>query len=387
MKDVIAFLPARCGSKSIPWKNIKKLAGKPLLYWNLLALESSKSVDEVVLATDCLEIKEICEGFGFEKTRVFMRDPQNASDTASTESVMLEFIEKEQLSDQQIFVLVQVTSPFTQSNDFDRALDLYRQQDYDSLLTCARLKRFFWSEEGKAINYDYSQRPRRQDFAGSLMENGAFYINTVANIKAHQNRLSGKIGVYEMPDYTGLELDEEEDWLLAEHLLKRQLKLNQPKPKKIKLLAVDVDGVLTDAGMYYAQSGDELKKFHTHDGKGLQIAREKGVHLAIITGEDTKIVKRRAEKLKITDVFQGIQDKLGLASQLVERLGFQLEEMAYIGDDINDLELLKEVGIAACPANAVAKVKEIPHILILDKAGGEGAVRAFVEYLVENQNI
>ncbi|MEO1654773.1 MAG: HAD hydrolase family protein, partial [Bacteroidota bacterium] len=310
-----------------------------------------------------------------------------ASDTASTESVMLEFIEQEQLSDLTTFVLVQATSPFTQSKDFDQALALYRQKEYDSLLSCARLKRFFWAEDGHPINYDFKNRPRRQDFSGSLMENGAFYINSVANIRKYENRLSGNIGIYEMPDFTGLELDEEEDWILAEHLLKKQLQNGPSTSKKIKLLAVDVDGVLTDAGMYYAQSGDELKKFHTHDGKGLQIAREKGIHLAIITGEDTHIVKKRAEKLKIEDVYQGIQDKLKVATELLNRLGLELEQMAYIGDDINDLELLKKVGVAACPANAVSKVKQIPGMLILDKAGGEGAVRAFVEYLVENQHI
>lgn len=157
---------------------------------------------------------------------------------------------------------------------------------------------------------------------------------------------------------------------------------------KIKLFLSDVDGVMTDAGMYYTESGDEFKKFNTHDGMGFQLLREAGIKTGIITTENTKIVERRAAKLKVDYLYQGkgFGSKLQAALEICEKENITLQEVAYIGDDINCIELLSAVGYAACPANAVKKIKNIPNINCLDVKGGEGAVRAFVEYLFE-QNL
>jgi YrbI family 3-deoxy-D-manno-octulosonate 8-phosphate phosphatase len=153
--------------------------------------------------------------------------------------------------------------------------------------------------------------------------------------------------------------------------------------KKIKLFLSDVDGVMTDAGMYYTESGDEFKKFNTHDGMGINLLTKAGVKTGIITTEYTKIVERRAAKLKIDYVYQGrgFGSKLEAAKEICLKEGISLKEAAYIGDDINCIELLKEAGIAACPANAVEQVKNIKGIIHLEKKGGEGAVREFIEML------
>ncbi|MBY0347254.1 MAG: HAD hydrolase family protein [Hydrotalea flava] len=153
--------------------------------------------------------------------------------------------------------------------------------------------------------------------------------------------------------------------------------------KKIKLFLSDVDGVMTDAGMYYTESGDEFKKFNTHDGMGFNLLTKAGVKTGIITTEATKIVERRAEKLKIDYVYQGrgFGNKLDAALEICEKEGISMKETAYVGDDINCIELLKAVGVAACPANAVEQVKNIKGIIHLEKKGGEGAVREFIEML------
>ncbi|PZX66017.1 KdsC family phosphatase [Hydrotalea sandarakina] len=153
--------------------------------------------------------------------------------------------------------------------------------------------------------------------------------------------------------------------------------------KKIKLFLSDVDGVMTDAGMYYTESGDEFKKFNTHDGMGFNLLTKAGVKTGIITTEYTKIVERRAAKLKIDYVYQGrgFGSKLEAAKEICLKEGISLKETAYIGDDINCIELLQEAGIAACPANAVEQVKNIKGIIHLEKKGGEGAVREFIEML------
>ena len=219
----IAFIPVRCGSKSIPFKNIKEFCGKPLVYWNLEALQNSTNIDKVFVATDCNEIKSVVNSFRFSKVEVYDRDFENANDTASTESVMLEFIDKNSFKDNDLFLLVQATSPLTQTKDFENAIAKLKDETADSLLTCVRIKRFFWNENGSPLNYDYKSRPRRQDFDGVLMENGAFYINSIANIKKEENRLSGNIAIYEMEEFKSVDIDEVDDWLMAEKVMKKYI--------------------------------------------------------------------------------------------------------------------------------------------------------------------
>lgn len=382
---VVAFIPVRGGSKSIPLKNIKPFCGKPLVCWNIEALENCSLVDEVIVATDSDKIEEVVRERHYKKTSVYRRSAENASDTASTESVMLEYIGKANLPEDTVFMLVQATSPLTHSVHFEEALSIYGAGEYDSMLSCVRNKRFFWNADGTPHNYDYHKRPRRQDFDGMFMENGAFYINTVGNILRDKNRLSGKIGIYEMPEYTSIEIDEPDDWTILEQLMQRHVLLKQNVKKKIKLFLSDVDGTLTDGGMYYSENGDELKKFNTRDGMAFQILREAGIKTGIITSEETAIVANRAKKLKADYLCQGKRDggKLAAAIEICQKEGIPLEEVAYIGDDINCYELLSAVGSAACPCDACDKVKNIPNIHILTRKGGDACVREFVDCLLK----
>lgn len=383
MGKVVAFVPVRGGSKSIPLKNIKALNGKPLVFWCLSSLQQANLVDEIVVATDSDEIATVVAKLNFGKVSIYRRSGENAGDTASTESAMLEYIHNQKPADDTIFMLVQATSPLTLAKHFDEALSQYKKGAYDSMLSCVRIHRFFWNADGTPKNYDYLNRPRRQDFAGEIMENGAFYISTVYRILESGCRLSGKIGLYEMPEYTATEIDEPADWVVLENLMRKYQPPIQ-EIKRIKLFLSDVDGVLTDAGMYYAENGDELKKFNTHDGMGFMLLRNAGIKTGIITSEDTKIVERRAQKLKVDYLYQGKSKggKLASAKEICEKEGITLDEVAYIGDDINCFELLSAVGLAACPANAVEEIKVIPGITLLEKKGGDGAVREFVNMIL-----
>lgn len=145
-----------------------------------------------------------------------------------------------------------------------------------------------------------------------------------------------------------------------------------------KLILTDIDGVWTDGGMYYDQTGNEWKKFHTYDSAGVLLAHRYGVPVGILTGEETEIVRRRAEKLKVDYLFQGVKNKLEIARQLCEQLGIALEEVAYIGDDLNDIELLKAAGFAGVPASAPQYIRNLGNVN-LNKKGGEGVFREFVE--------
>ena len=148
-----------------------------------------------------------------------------------------------------------------------------------------------------------------------------------------------------------------------------------------KLILTDIDGVWTDGGMYYDQTGNEWKKFNTSDSAGVIFAHRLGIPVGIITGEETYIVARRAEKLKIDYVFQGARNKLSIATELCQKLGITLNDIAYIGDDIVDMELLKVAGISGAPANAPTYVKALCN-MVLTKKGGEGAFREFVESII-----
>ena len=162
---------------------------------------------------------------------------------------------------------------------------------------------------------------------------------------------------------------------VKERLSKKQL-------RAIKLFATDVDGVLTDAGMYYAESGDEWKKFNTRDGMGIKMLQAQGIITAIITMEQTNMVSRRAQKLKIEEVFQGITNKAEVLSALSLKYGIPLQSMAYIGDDVNDLPALQIVGFSSAPADCVEEVRAVVDY-ICEKRGGEGAVREVAEKILQ----
>lgn len=155
---------------------------------------------------------------------------------------------------------------------------------------------------------------------------------------------------------------------------------------KIKLVLTDIDGVWTDAGMYYDQTGNEWKKFCTTDSAGIVFLRLLNIPVGIITGEDTEIVRRRAEKLKIRYLRMGVLNKLEEVRELTTQMGISMDEVAYIGDDLNDAFLLQEVGFSAIPAGAPAYMDRFARHR-LTKKGGEGAFREFTELLLQQENL
>jgi len=153
----------------------------------------------------------------------------------------------------------------------------------------------------------------------------------------------------------------------------------------IRLFLSDVDGVMTDAGMYYSEKGDELKRFCTYDGMGMRMLQQAGILTGIITTERVELNLRRAQKLKLEIIRRGVVDKVREAEQIWAETGITPAETAYIGDDINCEGLLRAVGLAACPPNSTKRIKAISGILILQTPGGQGCVREFAEYILERQ--
>ena len=153
----------------------------------------------------------------------------------------------------------------------------------------------------------------------------------------------------------------------------------------IRLLMTDVDGTLTDGGMYYGSDGTEFKKFNTRDGMGLQMLQRAGVKVGIVTSENVTINVNRARKLGLDYLKQGARDggKLAAVQEICDELDITMQQVAYIGDDVNCFDLLSAVGWAACPADACDKVKGIPGILILKRRGGDACVREWIDMILE----
>ncbi len=386
--DTAAFIPVRGGSKSIPLKNIKELAGHPLVYWTVKAACDCKYIDRVYVATDSDRIRETVNGFGFDKVLVIGRSAETASDTASTESALLEFAANHEFDN---VYLIQATSPLLTGKDLDRGFELYMSDKTDSVLSVVRQKRFNWTmqKDGTVTpaNYDVYNRPRRQEFDGYLVENGAFYITSKKGLTESKNRISGRIKACEMSEESYFEIDEPSDFIITEELLKnRGSRRNMHKSAgvpRIKMLLTDCDGCLTDGGMYYSEKGDELKKFNTLDGMGFKLLREKGIITGIVTAEDMKLNRRRAEKLQLDIIVNGVTDKLEAIIRIAEKFDIPLENIAYIGDDINDIKAIREAGYGCCPANA-SKAAKAAARYVASKEGGSGAVREIIEHILEN---
>lgn len=153
-----------------------------------------------------------------------------------------------------------------------------------------------------------------------------------------------------------------------------------------KLILSDIDGVWTDGSMYYTENGNELKKFHTYDSAAILVCKFLKIPFGIITGERSNAVKNRAKKLTIDHVYLGIENKIEIVENLCRELSIPINEVAYIGDDINDYMLLKKVGLSACPSSAPEYIKKIVHWK-LKKKGGEGVLREFIEKILEVNNI
>lgn len=384
----VAFIPVRGGSKSIPLKNIKKIMGKPLVYWAVKAASECGAIDKVYVSTDSKEIRDTVNSFKtnelslFSKVEIIERSIESASDTASTEFAMLEFAAKYNFEN---IVLIQATSPMLTADDLKGGFQLFQSPDTDSVLSCVRQYRFLWerNETGNVYpsNYDVDCRPRRQEFSGYLMENGAFYITSREQLLKYKNRISGKIKAYEMDEDTAFEIDELNDWIIVEALMKRHKENENKNKASVKMFLTDCDGCLTDGGMYYSEDGDELKKFNTKDGMGFALLKEHGIITGIITGEKTNIVERRAQKLQIDEVHQGVKSKLDIIEQLAAKYHVTLDEIAYVGDDINDIGVLGKVGFPCTVNNALEDIKKKVKY-VSKRNGGEGAVREIIDIIL-----
>ncbi|SFD02727.1 acylneuraminate cytidylyltransferase [Algibacter pectinivorans] len=375
----IGFIPLRKGSKGIPNKNKRKMVGRPLFTW-VLGEAVFSNLDEVVVYTDDQSIIDFItkEYHWTNKVKAVLRSAESASDTASTEFAILEYCESINYNFD-VFCLLQATSPFTRKEDINICLEKLNE-DYDSALTVVNTHRFLWDKNGKALNYNPKERPRRQDFEGLLIENGAVYATTKDSLKSTKNRLGSNIAVVQMAEDSLHEIDSETDWTVVEQLLiERQKQAKQSK--KITHLVLDVDGVFTDGTITYTKDGEHTKGFDMRDGMGLEILRQFNIKVIVMTSENSELVVKRMQKLQIEDVFLGVKDKYTLLNNIIKEEDISLSNVAYIGDDVNDLTNICSVGWSITPNNATDIVKHNADV-VLSKNSGAGAIREACQFIM-----
>lgn len=374
----LGLIPLRGGSKSIPRKNVKLIAGKPLFAWSLQAAIDSQIFTEIVISTDCEQIAEEVRQW-FPQVIIDQRPSELATDEASSESVMLHVAERYEF---EVMALIQATSPLTTSEDFAKARQHFESEGADSLVTGVEKKTFIWVDN-KPFNYDPKHRPRRQVMKSWLQENGAFYFTRKNLLLSEKSRLVGKICVYPMHEDTELELDELRDWERVEELLKKQNVTKQNITGQIKLAVFDVDGVMTDGGMYYGKDGEALKRFNTRDAQGMALLMKSGIDVMVITAENSESVHQRMQKLSLVEKYHpAVENKWMLLQEQLRIKGIAAHEVAYIGDDVGDLECLQNVGFSACPFDAVDVIQRNVNYRCA-RPGGHGAVREFCDYLLQ----
>ncbi len=384
--EVLAIIPARGGSKGIPRKNIRPLAGKPLIAYNIEQARRSRYISRLVVSTDDAEIAAVAQRFGAE---VVWRPAEISGDTASSESALLHVLEHLQKTEgyqPDLLVFLQCTSPLTLAEDIDGTIQALMDQGADSALAVIPFHYFLWKldgEEAVGINHDKHHRPLRQERQPQYLESGAVYVMRVPGFLQARHRFFGKTALYVMPAERRLEIDDPVDFQIAEVLLRQQMAQErlQRLPQVIAALVLDFDGVFTDDKVYVFQDGREAVRCDRGDGLGLALLKKAGLPVWILSSEVNPVVQARAEKLGLPYI-QGARDKGQALRRLLEEQGYDPEQVIYVGNDLNDLPCMTQVGCAVAVANAHPRVLQQAH-LILEHKGGEGAIREVCDLILE----
>jgi N-acylneuraminate cytidylyltransferase len=381
----VAIIPARGGSKGVPRKNIRLLGGFPLVGRTITAAQNAHSVDSVYVSTDDAEIAEVSKTYG---ATVIWRPEHLSGDEATSESALLHALEQLALEgvNPETLVFLQCTSPFTSSDDIDAVVHALRSGNAKAALAVTEDHGFLWriQPDGSAegVNFDHTrQRQRRQDMQPQYRETGAIYaMNTQAFVQ-NKTRFCGQVVAVPLVS-SPVEIDTEEDFKVAEAILRcgSGEKTTVLVPDGIRVLVTDFDGVHTDDCVYLDENGVESVRCSRSDGYGLERLRFAGIPLLILSKEANPVVTKRALKLN-ADVIQQSDNKWPALKSWLTENNLTAAEMAYIGNDINDIECLKHAGWSCAPDDAHPLVKSIVDY-VSTKKGGQGAIRDIADRLI-----
>ncbi|XP_034424783.1 N-acylneuraminate cytidylyltransferase A isoform X1 [Hippoglossus hippoglossus] len=385
-RHVAALILARGGSKGIQLKNIKTLAGVPLLNWVLRAAGDSAVFHSVWVSTDHDEIEKVAKSWG---AKVHRRSPEVSRDSSTSLETIQEFVRQNPEVD--VICNIQATSPCLHPFHVKEALEMITQQDYDSVFSVVRRHQFRWQEVKKEsgeltkpLNLDPANRPRRQDWNGELCENGSIYFTTRERIMKDGLLQGGKVGYYEMlPEYS-VDIDVDIDWPVAEQRVLRYGYFGRVTPEVVSLMFCNVSGCLTEGRIFLSVSGDEMVSINTRDTAGIRMLQKEEVEVMLLMSSEDPVTQKLVDQLsKRTGckVLQVGEEPLNDLKVIVEQRKLEWKDVAYMGNDKADVNCLNLAGLSAVPGNAptvaINAAKYTCHA-----AGGMGSVREFAEHIL-----
>ena len=378
--SVIVIIPARGGSERVPGKNLLPLAGIPLVAHSILHARGSKSVQEVIVSTDNAEIAKVAKEYG---ATAIKRPHEISNAKATSESALIHVLDerrKKGKADPDLVVFLQCTSPVRKHDDIDNAVRQLIEEDADSLFSATRNHVLIWNATPagpQSLNNDYHTRKREQDMEVQHRENGSIYVTKTEVLRRDSNRMGGKISVYEMDEMHSFQVDTPAQVDLLRWVVRREI---QDWPNHVDLVVFDFDGVMTDNTVATKANGNESVRCNRGDGLGIAAMRRAGIPMIVLSTEEHPVVMARCQKLKLP-CYQGLSDKAAFLKKYVKKEKIDLQHVAYLGNDVNDLPCLELVGFPVVTADAHPDVMHAAHV-VLSTAGGKGAVREFADKLL-----
>lgn len=381
------MIPARGGSKGVPLKNLRRIGGSTLLARAIESALSTPSVSDVVVSTDHPGIRAEALAHG---ATVIDRPADLAGDTASSESVLLHALHVSTTRPDAI-VLLQCTSPFIDPVDLEAAIGTVTSKQADACFAVTPDHGFHWAQGATgaiALGHDAAHRPRRQDRAPRFRETGAFYVMDVPGFLEHRHRFFGTLAMREVPAATAVDIDTEDDLLLAQAIAGTaaiRAAGSRTPVLDVDALVTDFDGVHTDDSALLSQDGNESVSVSRSDGMGVALLRAAGIRQLILSTETNPVVSARGAKLRIP-VLQGITDKAATLREWMAERSLDPARVAYLGNDVNDLGAMALVGwplaVADARPQALAAARHV-----LERNGGAGAVREAAELILSTRTI
>ena len=386
LKSAIAVIPARGNSRGIPRKNLQTVAGQPLIVRTIQTAKACPSLARVVVSTDDAEIAMTAELAG---AQVVMRPANLATDTASSESAILHalaVLRSTERFEPDLVVFLQCTSPLATVDDVEGTLAVLRERRADSALAVCASHKFLWrlDENGDAagVNHDRSVRLRRQDREQEYTEAGSVYVFRTDGFLRSKHRFFGRVAMHVVDSARGLEIDHPEDLELADWLANRNGGFDlRFVPAPLAGVVFDFDGVFTDNAVLTGDDGREAVRCSRSDGLGIERLRNASVPMVVISKERNPVVAARCRKLGL-ECLQGIDDKVTALNSWASSQGCSLSSLVYVGNDVNDVECLRAVGLGVAVADAWPEARRAARVT-LRRRGGEGAVRELSDLLLE----
>lgn len=377
---IVAFIPARAGSQRTPGKNIQPVLDVPLFLWAANNLNRCLPKEDIYIDSNSDEILSLAAKHGFGT----IKRPEDLATNATNGNQFMLW----EISNVKADVYIQHLPPmiFLKQSTLESAIDAVVNKGHDSAVGVVEKHMYLWKDGRPA--YDLDNLPNSFTLEPTMHEGMGLYVVKADTINEKQTRFGDNPALIKLDNFEAIDIDYPEDLEFARtaanglgyHTVYTE-GINQYKldKEKIKLLIIDVDGTMTDGGMYYTESGDEFKKFNTKDGIGIKRAIENGTPVAFLSaGKNKNLIQNRADLLGVHLVYAGYEPKLNIINDWCGHLNISKNEIAYIGDDINDISLTGEVGIFACPNDAIDKIRN-QSTIVLSKKGGEGCVREFID--------